>query len=129
MKRIISTSILTAAVILAGTAFVNAQTKSSWIPTKGVQKVANKDLYSSDEVKSSHIEATSAAIPAQVVSKQVQRVSNPEVIAESAPIVAEGDRDNQGEVQGLNSREGQAGNVTSKGYPTWSISKPLHKGK
>jgi anti-sigma factor RsiW len=104
MKRVLATSILTFAIIAMGTNFADAQTKSSWIPTKAVQKIANKKLYTSDEVKASHIEAKSAAIPAQVVSKRVQRVTNRDVSPAE-------------------------GNVVSKGYPTWTISKPVHRGK
>lgn len=103
MKKRINTGILTLAIIIFGAGVTHAQTKSSWIPTKGVQRIANKKLYTSEEVKASHIEARSTTIPDVVVSKKVQRISNRELM------------------------EDALGNIESRGYPTWTISKPLHR--
>jgi hypothetical protein len=62
--------------------------------SKGVQRYANKSAFS-EESKKSHIEAKSVDFPAIVVSKGV--VSPGSVVL--------------------------AGNIESKGYPTWAISK------
>lgn len=73
----------------------------SWTVSKDVQKVANKRLFKSEELRESHINAEAVGYPQHVVSKDVQKRS---------PAVSEA-----------------KGNVVSKGYPYWTLSKGVHR--
>ncbi len=82
-------------LLLAGTFFANAQAKNTSLPvSKGVQQYANKSAFN-EEAKKSHIQAKSVDFPAVVISKGIVRPTDVLV----------------------------AGNIESKGYPTWAISK------
>jgi hypothetical protein len=75
---------------------VNAQSlNSSIIVSKDVQRVANKKAFDNKNLTSSNIHALSQPFPAIVISKGIVRS------AANAP----------------------QGNIVSKGYPTWAISK------
>lgn len=67
----------------------------SGVVSKDVQRVANKKAFENEDLKKSNIQAQSVPFPAIVVSKGVA-----------------GSTDAQSQ-----------GNITSKGYPTWAISK------
>jgi hypothetical protein len=82
---------------LGTTLFVNAQSGTDWIVSKGVQRVANKKAFDEEKSKNPHIEAKTVAFPSIVVSKGVP--VNKEVQAQ--------------------------GNIESKGYPTWTISEEI----
>jgi hypothetical protein len=85
--------------------FVQAQTgKPAWQTSKDVQKIANKSLFSDENLKASHVNATSVGHPAVVSSKGITRISNP------------------GSVQ-----TETKGNVVSKGYPMWTVSKGVQR--
>ena len=82
-------------LLLVGTFFANAQTKNVSLPvSKGVQQYANKSAFT-EEGKKSNIQAKSVEFPAVVISKGI--VCPTDVVV--------------------------AGNIESKGYPTWAISK------
>ncbi|HEX6226426.1 MAG TPA: hypothetical protein VFZ52_18530 [Chryseolinea sp.] len=83
-------------LLLAGAFVVNAQSGNSLTVSKGVQKYANKSAFS-EESKKSNIQAKSVEFPAIAVSKGVVGSSNVETV----------------------------GNIESKGYPTWAISKDV----
>ena len=82
-------------LLLIGTFVANAQAKNTSLPvSKGVQQYANKSAFS-EEAKKSHIQAKTVDFPAVVISKGITPSTNAVV----------------------------AGNMESKGYPTWAISK------
>jgi len=94
-------------VMLLGcmTVFAQAQTGNPvWTTSKDVQKVANKSLFSDQNLKASHINAESAGFPAVTLSKEITKVNSANQIQ--------------------NERKG---NVVSKGYPMWTVSKGVHK--
>lgn len=74
----------------------NAQNgNTSLTVSKGVQQVANKKAFANEITRKSHIQANSVEFPAIVVSKGIFR-----------PVSVPMD-----------------GNIASKGYPAWAISK------
>lgn len=82
-------------LFLVGAVVVNAQSNNSLVVSKGVQQYANKKAFEDESAKSSHIQAKTVAFPAIVLSKGITR---PESVQAQ-------------------------GNIESKGYPTWAISK------
>lgn len=85
--------------------FAQAQTGTPvWTTSKDVQKVANKSLFSDQNLKASHVNATTVGFPAVAVSKGIVKVNNTNLIQTE-----------------------QKGNVVSKGYPMWTVSKGVHK--
>ena len=80
-------------MLLMATIAVSAQSGPSSIVSKDVQRVANKKAFENED--KSNIQAQSVPFPAIVVSKGV--VGSTDALSE--------------------------GNITSKGYPTWAISK------
>jgi hypothetical protein len=85
--------------------FAQAQTGTPvWTTSKDVQKVANKSLFSDQNLKASHINAVSAGYPAVTLSKGIVKVTNANLV-----------------------QDGVKGNVVSKGYPMWTVSKGVHK--
>jgi hypothetical protein len=93
-------------LFLAGAFVVNAQTNNShpWI-SKDVQKIANKKMLNDVDYKASHIEATTVGYPAVAMSKGVHKVSASSEISTSAT----------------------KGNMISKGYPYWTVSKGVQR--
>ncbi len=88
--------IVVAGLLFGATIAVNAQSVNSpLVVSKGVQQVANKKSFESDDLKKSNIQAYSQPFPATVISKGVVRSTDIE----------------------------SQGNIVSKGYPTWAISK------
>jgi galactitol-specific phosphotransferase system IIB component len=95
MKNLLTGITLVGLMAMASIA-VNAQSvNSSLIVSKDVQRVANKKAFENKNLTSSNIQALSQPFPAIVISKGIVRS------AASAP----------------------QGNIVSKGYPTWAISK------
>lgn len=84
-----------AGLLLVGAIFTNAQSNNSPIVSKGVQQYANKKAFENEKQNNSHIQAKSVAFPTIVLSKGITRPAAIEV----------------------------QGNIESKGYPTWAISK------
>jgi hypothetical protein len=82
-------------MLLMAAIVVSAQSGPSSIVSKDVQRVANKKAFENEDLNKSNIQAQSIPFPAIVVSKGV---------------VGSTDAQSQG-------------NITSKGYPTWAISK------
>ena len=87
------------------TAFTFAQAQSgnttpSWTTSKGVQKIANKQLFNDENLKKSHIRVTSVS-PTWNISKGIHRKKGDDMLAK--------------------------GNVASKEYPTWIISKGVQQ--
>lgn len=80
------------------------QAKPAWHVSKDVQKIANKKLFKSEPLRKSHIEAVSSGPPSHVLSKGVNNIHRP-----------------------VAKRAGVAGNIKSKGYPVWTISKGVHR--
>ena len=83
-------------MFLMGAVFANAQSAgSTWVVTKDVQRVANKMAFENEDIKKSHIQASTVSFPAIVISKGIVRPADTYA----------------------------KGNIVSKGYPTWTISK------
>lgn len=83
-------------LLSVGTLVANAQSSnSSWPVSKGVQRYANKSAVEDENAKKSHIQARSVDFLPIVVSKGI---TSPTSVA-------------------------TVGNIESKGYPTWAISK------
>jgi hypothetical protein len=83
-------------LMVMGSIAVSAQSvTSSLVVSKDVQRVANKQILENEDLSNSNIQAQSQPFPAIVISKGIVRST------ESAP----------------------EGNIVSKGYPTWTISK------
>jgi len=85
------------AFLMTSMFFANGQSKDpapAWLVSKDVQRIANKSLFEDQELKRSHIQATSTSLT-WVVSKGIQR--KPSEIAK--------------------------GNIKSGGVPAWTISK------
>jgi len=86
-------------------AFTFAQAQSgnpipAWTTSKDVQKVANKQLFNDENLRQSHIQASSIS-PTWNISKGIHRKKGDDGIAQ--------------------------GNIVSKGYPTWVISKGVQR--
>ena len=93
MKKIMCLTLFAA---MAMTVSVMAQSVTSpLIVSKGVQQVANKNSFDNDDLRKSNIQAFSQPFPAPVISKGINRSID----------------------------AGSQGNIVSKGYPTWAISK------
>src|SRR5688572_16446391 len=87
-------------ILILTSVLVKAQNgHNTLVVSKGVQHVANKKAFEDENARKSNIQAKSVAIPAIVLSKGV---------TQSKDQVAEG-------------------NIVSKGYPTWAISKGVAK--
>jgi hypothetical protein len=85
-------------LMLLGVFVANAQSSnSSWPVSKGVQRYANKSLVEDENAKKSHIQAASVEFLPIVVSKGTTRPTGVRPV----------------------------GNIESKGYPTWAISKDV----
>jgi hypothetical protein len=94
-KQVIGITLMS--MFLMGAVFANAQSGSSLVVSKDVQRVANKKAFENRDIERSHIQASTVSFPAIVISKGIVRPS--EVYAK--------------------------GNIVSKGYPTWAISKGI----
>lgn len=81
-------------MFLMGAVSANAQSSTAWV-SKDVQRVANKKAFENEEIKKSHIQASTVSFPAIVISKGIVRPTDTYA----------------------------QGNIISKGYPTWAISK------
>lgn len=100
--KLIRITLTTTAVIFMAAGLAAAQTQSttpSWIVYKPVNKIANKKLFEDHRLSASHITVTTASHPNRVSAKAVHRTAKPAT----------------------------QGNIPSKGYPTWTISKPVHR--
>ena len=85
-------------LLLIGAFVANAQSSNSALPvSKGVQRYANKSAVEDENAKKSHIQAQSVEFLPIVVSKGPTRPSSVTTV----------------------------GNIESKGYPTWAISKDV----
>lgn len=95
MKNLVG-CIAIAGVMVMASITVNAQSvNSSLVVSKDVQRVANKKAFENKDLTNSNIQAMSQPFPAIVISKGIVRPAESE----------------------------QQGNIVSKGYPTWAISK------
>lgn len=93
---------MTAAALLLTAGFAVAQAQSTtpaWIVSKPVNKIANKKLFEDHRLGASHIVAASAAQVNPASTKAVHRMDQPRT----------------------------EGNVPSKGYPAWTISKAVQR--
>ena len=100
-KWIIKSGLLVAGILTAFT-FAQAQsgnTSPSWTTSKDVQKVANKQLFNDENLRKSHIRASSVS-PTWNISKGIHRKKGDDKRAK--------------------------GNVASE-YPTWVISKGVQQ--
>lgn len=98
----IKITLMTAVVVLMTAGVAAAQTESttpSWIVSKPVNKIANKKLFEDHQLRASHALVTSAAHPNRASTKAVHRTGQPKA----------------------------EGNIPSKGYPVWTISKGVHR--
>lgn len=93
MKKIICITLF-ASIAMSVTLMAQSVT-SPLIVSKGVQQVANKNSFDNDDFKKSNIQAFSQPFPAPVISKGIIQSND----------------------------AGSQGNIVSKGYPTWAISK------
>ena len=85
-------------LLLIGAFVANAQSNNtSWPVSKGVQRYANKSSVEDENAKKSHIQAKSVEFLPIVVSKGLVRPTSVTTV----------------------------GNIESKGYPTWAISKDV----
>jgi len=83
-------------LLTIGAFVANAQSSNSSLPvSKGVQRYANKSSVEDENAKKSHIQAKSVEFLPIVVAKGIARPSSVATV----------------------------GNIESKGYPTWAISK------
>ncbi|MDV3308239.1 MAG: hypothetical protein LOY03_05400 [Cyclobacteriaceae bacterium] len=76
-----------------------AKEQSAWIVYKPINRVANKQLFESHLLHAAHRVAASPVYPTQAMTKAVHRAD----------------------------AQLRSGNIPSGGYPTWTISKPLHR--
>lgn len=76
--RNISTTVIAALFFVGAAIAANAQTtdQTVWSSTKGVQKVANKQLFEDDAIKGSHIHAVVLS-PTWNISKGVTSINSP----------------------------------------------------
>ena len=95
MKNKILGVVLICLMAMASIAVSAQSVTSSLVVSKDVQRVANKQVLENEDLTKSNIKAQSQPFPAIVISKGIVRS------AEAAP----------------------EGNIVSKGYPTWAISK------
>ena len=93
MKKIMCVAFV--ASMLMSVAVKAQSVTSPLIVSKGVQQIANKNSFQNEDLKRSNVQAFSQPFPAPVISKGIVRSTDP----------------------------GSQGNVVSKGYPTWAISK------
>lgn len=99
-KTKITLSAIFMVALTAGVASAQTHTTSpAWMVSKPVNEIANKQLFENHRLHASHIRAESIAHPNSVSAKAVHRI--PKASAE--------------------------GNVASKGYPAWTISKGVHR--
>lgn len=97
MKNLIK-SIAVVGFLFGASTALNAQSVNSpLVVSKGVQQVANKKAFEDNDLKKSNILAYSQPFPATVISKGIFRSTGTE----------------------------SQGNIVSKGYPTWAISKGI----
>lgn len=93
-------SALLAVALTAGVASAQTNdTAPAWSVSKPVNKIANKKLFDDHRLRASHITVSTIAHPNQASTKAVHRTS----------------------------KTGDEGNVISRGYPTWTISKAVHR--
>lgn len=103
MKKLTVKSIAFGILFVMGSLLVHAQQGNPiWTTSKDVQKIANKSLFSDQNLKNSHINAVSLGYPEVALSKGVTKINY------------------RGKAQ-----EKQGGNVVSKGYPMWTVSKAV----
>ncbi|MFO7259046.1 MAG: hypothetical protein DIU61_015205 [Bacteroidota bacterium] len=76
-----------------------ANNHTSWIVYKPINRISNKQLFESHWLNASHRYVVSPTYPNAAMTKAVHRAEE----------------------------QGEYGNVVSKGYPTWTISKPIHR--
>ena len=78
------TMILTAAFVIGAACAANAQTaeQTVWASTKGVQKIANKQLFEDSGIKGSHIHAI-VLNPTWNISKGVANVNRTQDVAQA----------------------------------------------
>lgn len=103
-KILLTSGFLAMGLLLTSVMVAQAQTQETtpaWTTSKDVQKVANKQLFTDENLKRFHIQSSSES-PTRVVSKEVHRREGDEVQAK--------------------------GNVVSS-YPNWIISKGVHQRK
>ena len=98
-SNITTSGLLVAGLFLTAITFAQAQSSAAWTTSKGVQKVANKQLFQDENLRKSHIRASSVS-PTWNISKGVHRKKGDDKLAK--------------------------GNVTSE-YPTWVISKGVQQ--
>lgn len=91
--------VLLSLACFASPARAQADLKSSWIEYKPINKIAAKKLFNDHRLRASHIHAETLTDADWVRSKAVHR----------------------------NKQTATKGNVVSRGYPTWTISKPIHR--
>ena len=94
------TAMLATGLFLTAFTFAQAQSSASWTTSKGVQKVANKQMFNDEDLQKSHIQATSVS-SIWNISKGVQTI---------------GDNNNVTEA-----------NVISNNDASWVISKGVHQ--
>ena len=104
MKKLLYTPLVAVAFLMA-TSFAYAQTssKTAWIVSKNVNKIANKKLKADSESNVTHVEAKTVSYPTVAISKGIHRSS-----------VSPSETESQG-------------NIVSKGYPSWTVSKAIHR--
>ena len=87
-------------LMTAGVAAAQTQSNTpSWIVSKPVNKIANKKLFEDHRLSASHIMVATTAHPNRVSAKAVHRTAQPR----------------------------HEGNIPSKGYPMWTVSKKVHR--
>ncbi|HEY8512461.1 MAG TPA: hypothetical protein VIL31_10920 [Cyclobacteriaceae bacterium] len=72
--------------------------ETAWVVYKPINRIANKQLFESHLLYASHKYVVSPRHPVAAMTKAIHR-----------------------------SEQVASGNVTSKGYPAWTISKPIHR--
>lgn len=108
MKKLTYKSIAFAVLFVMGSMLVHAQQSNAvWTTSKDVQKIANRNLFRDQDLKNSHINAVSMDYPEVALSKGVTKINYKE------------------------KSQKQRGNVVSKGYPMWTVSKgvQVHNNK
>ena len=103
LLKLINGKIALIALFSLGAFVAQAQTPS-WIVSKNVQKVANKKAFADTDDSKSQLTTETRAYAPRIVSKGVHRINNPAVGDAKA-----------------------TGNMVSKGYPAWTISKGVHR--
>jgi hypothetical protein len=77
-SNIFTSGLLVAGLFLTALTFAQAQSNAAWTTSKGVQKVANKQLFNDEDLQKSHIQATSVSSTWNI-SKGVHQQKNSEV--------------------------------------------------